>query len=88
MYINCITVRVQIANITVIFSINHSNNKISFTAGTYVVLIVECVYVVCYMCIDCVYNSCVHSLYIRSVKNPIFTHSTLVPLTIENGLMY
>ena len=38
----------------------------------------------CYMCIDCV---CVQSLYIRSVKNPIFTHSTLVTLTIENGLV-
>ena len=44
-YINCITARVQIADVTV--SINHSNklnNKISFTAGTYVVLIVEYVF--------------------------------------------
>ena len=43
--------------------------------------------IMCYMCIDGVYNSCVQSLYIRSVKNPIFTHYTLVPLTIENGLV-
>ena len=41
----------------------------------------------CYMSIDGVYNSCVHSLYIRSVNNPIFTHSTLLSLTIENGLV-
>ena len=32
------------------------------------------------------YYSCVHSLCIRSVYNPIPTASTLVPLAIENGL--